>query len=241
MTLRNYAGTCDLPNTAVPEAAEDNFRTRLMRAGAKCYLVAKKRPYIHLVDGGLNDNLGIRRLLDRLVASGSLTSAFRDAAPGSIRKVVLIAVNSERDVAERIDRAGRVPTTGQVVDTLLFGVGGHITQITLAIMSDDRERWRRELAEQRGTLGSPFAADAELHVIVVSLHDVKEADLRDSILPVPTAFTIDSEHVHQLVTAGRMALRRSADFQKLRDSLAEKSIEHGATDQLSKTATSALD
>lgn len=229
MTLRNYAGTCELPGAAVPDAAEDNFRTRLMRASAESYLDAEKRPYVHLVDGGLNDNLGIRRLLDRLVASGSLSAPFRDAAPGSVRKVVLIAVNSERDLGERIDQTDRVPTTRQVVDTLLFGVGGQITQVTLAIMSDDRERWHRELAEQRGTLGSPFAADAELHVITVSLHDVKDAALRDAVLTVPTAFTIDSEQVRQLIEAGREALRRSPEFQQLRRSLGETSVEHGAT------------
>ena len=223
MTLRNYAGTCDLPSAAVPVAAEDNFRTRLMRSHAESYLDAEKRPYIHLVDGGLNDNLGIRRLLDRLVASGSLSAPFRDAAPGSIRQVVLIAVNSERDLGERIDNSDRVPRTRQVVDTLLFGAGGQVTQVTLAIMSDDRERWRRELAEQRGTLGSPFAADAELHVITVSLHDVEDPALRRSILTVPTAFTIDPDQVHQLVEAGHQALRRSAEFQQLRQSLAENS------------------
>jgi NTE family protein len=221
MTLRNYAGTCDLPSAAVAEAAEDNFRTRLMRASAESYLDAEKRPYIHLVDGGLNDNLGIRRLLDRLVASGSLSAPFRNAAPGSIRKVVLISVNSERDLGERIDQTDRVPTTRQVVDTLLFGAGGQITQVTLAIMSDDRQRWRRELAEQRGTLGSPFAADAELHVISVSLHDVGDFAMRHAVLTVPTAFTIGPEQVHQLVEAGREALRRSEEFQQLRRSLAE--------------------
>jgi NTE family protein len=241
MTLRNYAGTCDLSSAAMSEPAEDNFRTRLMRASAESYLDAGKRPYIHLVDGGLNDNLGIRRLLDRLVASGSLSAAFRDAAPGSIRKVVLITVNSERDLGERIDQSDRVPTTRQVVDTLLFGAGGQITQFTLAIMSDDRERWRRELAEQRGAAGSPFAADAELHVITVSLHDVEDPTLRHTILTVPTAFTIDSEQVRQLVEAGREALRRSAEFQQLRRSLEGKSIEHGTTARPSMTGASVVD
>ena len=219
MTLRNFAGTCDVPSAAVPVAAEDNFRTRLMRAHAQSYLDAEKRPYIHLVDGGLNDNLGIRRLLDRLVASGSLSTPFRDAAPGSIRKLVFIAVNSERDPGESIDQSDRVPTIGQVVDSLLFGYSGQITQVTLAIMSDDTERWRRELAEQRGTPGSPFAADAELHAINISLHDVEDSGLRHMILTVPTAFTIDPEQVRHLIEAGREALRRSAGFQQLRDSL----------------------
>jgi NTE family protein len=240
MTLRNYAGTCDLPSAAMPEAAEDNFRTRLMRASAESYLDAEKRPYVHLVDGGLNDNLGIRRLLDRLVASGSLSAAFRHAAPGSIQKIVLIAVNSERDLGERIDQSDRVPATGQVVDTLLFGAGGQITQVTLAIMSDDMERWRRELAEQGGTTGSPFAADAELHVITVSLRDVKDAALRQTILTVPTAFTIDPEQVRHLIEAGRAALRQSPEFKRLRCSLTAETAEGGAATPSGRTGGSVV-
>lgn len=239
MTLRNFAGTCDSPS-AVPLAAEDNFRTRLMRAHAQSYLDAEKRPYIHLVDGGLNDNLGIRRLLDRLVAGGSLSTPFRDAAPGSIRKLVFIAVNSERDPGESIDQSDRVPTIGQVVDSLLFGSGGQITQVTLAIMSDDTKRWRRELAEQRGTPGSPFAADAELHAINISLRDVEDSGLRHMILTVPTAFTIDPEQVRHLIEAGREALRRSAEFQQLRRSLAGP-IEHRPTARRSMAGASAVD
>ena len=223
MTLRNYAGTCDLPSALAPHAARGNFRTRMLRASAQSYLDAEKRPYIHLVDGGLNDNLGIRRLLDRLVASGSLSASFRDAAPGSIRKMVLIAVNAERDLGERIDRSNRVPSTRQVVDTLLFGAGGQLTQVTLAILSDDGERWRRELSEQRGSSGSPFAADAELHVISIGLHDVPDPAMREAVLTVPTAFTIGREQVHQLVDAGRAALRASAQFQQLRRALVESS------------------
>ena len=198
-----------------------------MKADAQSYLDAAKRPYIHLVDGGLNDNLGIRRLLDRLVAGGSLSTPFRGAAPGSISKVVFIAVNSERDPEESIDQSDRVPTIGQVVDSLLFGYGGQLTKVTLAIMSDDGARWRRELAEQRGTPGSPFAADAELHAINISLHDVEDSGLRHMILTVPTAFTIDREQVHHLIEAGREALRQSPEFKRLRGSLTG-SIRRGA-------------
>jgi NTE family protein len=228
MTLRNYAGRCDVPSAAVPEAAESSFRAQLMRASAESYLDAEKRPYIHLVDGGLNDNLGVRRLLDRLVAQGSLSAAFRDAAPGSIHKVVLITVNSERDPGERIDQTDRLPTTRQVVDTLLFGASGHITQFTLAMMNQDRERWRREIAEQRGSQGSPFAAGAELHVISVSLRDVVPAGLRHTLLTIPTAFTIDAGQVQDLIEAGRSALRQSPEFARLRLSLTDETSEGGA-------------
>lgn len=36
----------------------------------KPYLDVKKTPYIHLVDGGLADNLGLRAVLDRVHALG---------------------------------------------------------------------------------------------------------------------------------------------------------------------------
>jgi NTE family protein len=241
MSLRNYAGSCGRPSAAAPKAAEDNFRTRLMRASEESYLDAGQRPYIHLVDGGLNDNLGIRRLLDRLVASGSLSAPFRDAAPGSIRTVVLIAVNAERDLGERIDQTDRVPTTRQVVDTLLFGAGGQITQFTLAIMSDDSERWRRELVEQRGTGGSPFAADAELYVISVSLRDVEDVASRLAILTIPTAFSIDAEQVRKLREAGREALRHSPEFRRLRDALAAGAVERAAAIESGRDGASAVD
>jgi NTE family protein len=221
MSLRNYAGSCEVPADAVPRSVENNFRARLLWAGAESYVDAAKRPYIHLVDGGLNDNLGIRTLLDRVVAGGSLAASFRDATPKSIRKVVVIAVNSERDLGEQVDRTDRVPSTRQVVDTLLFGAGGQITRFTLELLSDDRERWRRELAQQRGVPGSPFADDAELHVIGVSLHDLQDPSVRRAVVTIPTAFTIDPEQVRQAIAAGREALRGSLEFQRLRRGLSD--------------------
>ena len=229
MTLRNYAGQCSVPHeSAVPKVIDDNYRARLFRASEESYLNAEERPYIHLVDGGLADNLGIRAILDRLIAHGSFSASFRAAAPGSIRKIVLIAVNSERDLGERIDHSDRVPTTRQVVDTLLFGAGARITQTTLEMMRDDMQRWRREVAERRGRPGSPFAADAELHVVSVSLHDVEDPAVRHSVLTIPTAFTIDPKEVRQLVEAGRQALRRSPEFQRLHRRLAGETVERGA-------------
>lgn len=241
MSLRNFAGSCDVPDDVIPRSAEGNFRARLLRASAESYVDVEKRPYIHLVDGGLNDNLGIRTLLDRVVASGPLAASFRDAAPGSIRRVVVIAVNSERDLGERIDHSDRVPSTPQVVETLLFGAGGQITRFTLELLSDDKERWRRELAEQHGAPGSPFAADAELYVISVSLHDVQDPSLRQAVVTIPTTFTIHSEQVRRLVAAGHEALRRSPEFQRLRRSLAGEAVEAEESAGAEGSGAAALD
>jgi len=220
VTLRNHAGQCPRPREVSEGAAPaDNFRARLFNSNARSYLDAGERPYLHLVDGGLADNLGVRGLLDRMLVGGSLGEPFRGVPPGTIRRLVLVAVNSERDMAERIDRTDRVPSTAQVMDALIFGAGSRGTQETLAILNDDIRRWAEQLKRLRGAADSPFAADAEIHVVSVSLRDVPDAQERELLLQVPTAFTITPADERRLQEAGRAALRASPEFRRLLGSL----------------------
>ncbi len=220
MTLQNHAGECATPPQALHgSTSADDYRSRLLALSAQSYRNAKERPFIHLVDGGVSDNTGARLMLDRLLAGGSMASSFQDSPPGSIRRLVLITVNSERDLAERIDASDRVPSTGQVIETLIFGAGARETQVTLAMLNDDNRRWQAELKRTRGTPGSPFAADAELHLISVSLRDTPDDKIRHSLLRVPTAFTIEANDVIELQKAGAQTLRAMPAFQALKESL----------------------
>ncbi|NML60979.1 patatin-like phospholipase family protein [Massilia sp. RP-1-19] len=230
VTVRNYAGSCPQSRQAAAAArGADNLQARLLHASVQSYLDAAERPYLHLADGGLIDNLGVRGLLVRTVAGGSLDASFQHLPAGAVRKIVLISVNSERDIGSRIDRSARVPDTGQVLDALVFGAGSRATGETLEAMSDSAQRWREELEAVRGTAGSPFAADADIHIISVSLRDVHDPKARSALLQVPTALTILPVQVDKLQEAGRAALRSSAEFQRLRASLAD--ADAGAPEQ----------
>lgn len=229
-SLRNHSANCPVPTSPVagsPQSDAHNVRTshrrQLLDRSAASYLDAEERPFIHLVDGGLADNLGVRILLDRVVASGSIRNSFRGSPPGSIREIVLIVVNSERDMVERIDRSDEVPSTAQVIDALVFGAGSRSTQETLAALNDSVSGWADEIAQIRGERDSPFAADAEIHVIPVSLHDVENRNIRQSLLQVPTAFTIEPRQVRELVESGRSTLRTAPAFQRLLKDLQRKS------------------
>jgi len=220
VTVRNYAGDCpQSQQVAVAARGEDNLQARLLHASVQSYLDGQERPYLHLVDGGLIDNLGVRGLLVRAVAGGTLDASFRHLPAGSVHKIVLVSVNSERDLGERLDRSERVPGVGQVMNALVFGAGSRATGETLAAMSDNAQRWRRELDAVRGRDGSPFAADAEIYIISVSLRDLQDTATRSVLLQVPTALTIVPWQVKQLQEAGRAALRASPEYQRLRASL----------------------
>ena len=217
LTLRNHADQCRA-TTAPPMVAansSDNFRARMFRLSAESYRDAQLRPYVHLVDGGVSDNLGLRPLLDRVIVDGSLERAFRDAPRGSIRRIVLFVVNAERGLGERVDRSDQVPDTLQVLDTLIFGAGSRETQVTLALLRDDLQRWSQELATLRGQEASPFAPDAQVHLIGINLDDTGDP----SLAQIPTAFTISPEETKRLTDSGEQALRRSSQFEALLQSL----------------------
>ncbi|SFD61283.1 NTE family protein [Paracidovorax konjaci] len=225
LTLRNHADRCRSteesalisPSSMAKNA--DNFRARMFRLSAESYRDAQARPFIHLVDGGVSDNLGVRPLLDRVIVDGSLDHAFRGAKAGSIRRVVLFVVNAERGLGERIDKSDRVPGVMQVINTLVFGAGSRETQVTLALLRDDLQRWSQELTTLRGQTGSPFASDAQIHVVGVSLGDTGDASLEH----IPTSFSVTPEDMRRLQEAGSVALRRSQPFQHLLRELQEPS------------------
>ena len=221
ITLRNYAGSCPqfAPLDEEPPA-DGNLSARLLHLIAQSYKDSAERPYIHLVDGGMVDNLGVRSLVDRVIAGGSLEATFGALMPGSVHKIVLISVNSERDTAERIDTSDRVPSVGQVVDSLVFGAGSRVTTETTEMVNDVARRMSDQLRADRTRPGSPFAPDAEIHVINVSLRGLRDPEVRRTLMSVPTAFTVLPIQVRRLQIAGRQALRESPEFQRLRRSLA---------------------
>jgi NTE family protein len=220
MTVRNYAGSCpESQELAQLSLGDRNAQARLLNAQAQSYLDVQARPYLHLVDGGLADNLGVRGLMDRTTAGGGFQKSFGDLPTGSVHKVILVSVDSERALAERIDLSDRVPSVFKVVDSLIFGAGSHASHETLELMNDSARRWADELLAGRGQPGSPFAADAEIFVIHVSLFDYPDPALRDLLLQVPTALSIPPLEEKMLREAGRKALSSSPQFQRLLSSL----------------------
>ena len=223
MTLKNYAGECTHPSAASvldAQATGGGYRARLYRAHKASYLNAERKPYVHLLDGGLADNLGVQRLLDRALG-GDLRRTFSEVhvPPGTIQKLVLIMVNAERDPEYNIDESDEVPNMAQVIDSMLFGAGARATSETQEFLRDTIDQWRKALASGATDMGDAFAPDAQIHVIQVNLRDAPDVRARKRLLKVPTAFSISSDEVSELIEAGGNVLRHSAEFKALMKSL----------------------
>ncbi|MES2941954.1 MAG: patatin-like phospholipase family protein [Pseudomonadota bacterium] len=228
VTLKNYAGSCKPEDADASEVAiardaqkegEGDYRARLLRSQLSTYQDVRARPFIHLVDGGVADNLGVRGLIDKSMTEGGIRRVMRQLPKGVVRKLVLITVNAERDPSERIDESDKVPSTLQVVDAMLFGTGARATNETLGLLGDVEQQWKRELGTAARDGQSAFADDAQVHVITVNLRDAPEAMERSRLLQIPTAFSIPIDDVTRLIQAGRHVLEQSAGFKELMSSL----------------------
>ena len=62
--------------------------------GDRSFQDSKNRPYLHLVDGGVSDNLGMRGVLEALEEIEASPAFQREAGYEDVRRIVVFVVNS---------------------------------------------------------------------------------------------------------------------------------------------------
>ena len=231
MTFNNYGGTCgyqypawvkdiaDLENRARP-AGRAVQRYREMQA----FQNSKDRPYIHLVDGGVADNLGVRGVLEALDEL-AVSSAFRgEVGFGDIRRIVLLVVNARSAPKTDWDRHESPPG---FIGQLLQASGVPIERYsfeTIELMKDRAEimKWRRELMVARARLAGATEAVAEasvpkitLHAIDVSFDAIPDPEERALFTNLPTSFVLPAEDVDRLREIAGRLLRQSTEYTSL--------------------------
>ena len=231
MTLNNYGGTCGYQYPAwVASVADPEHRARPAGRALQRYREmrdfqnSKDRPYIHLVDGGVSDNIGVRGVLEALEELAA-SSAFRNQVGfGNIRRVVLMVVNSRSSPKTDWDRNETPP--GFVVQ-LLQSAGVPIDRYsfeTVETMKDRAEivKWRRELLVAQARLAGATEAQAEakipkvtLEVVDVSFDAIPDPTERAQFMDLPTSFVLPPEDVDGLRDVAGRLMRQSANYQSV--------------------------
>jgi predicted acylesterase/phospholipase RssA len=101
VTLNNYGGTCnaDVPAWVKMFTQSDNPPRPAARAirelnEGQALADGVNRPYIHLVDGGISDNVGMRGVLDALQLLEALHAAGVPTPLDHVKRIVVLVVNS---------------------------------------------------------------------------------------------------------------------------------------------------
>src|SRR5205823_9736880 len=122
---------------------------------ARTYVDRSRRPHIHLVDGGLIDNLGLRVAGDFAVEQGGFFELVEALGYRDVTHVVFISVNAETDPNYGIDQSADTPNFWQALNALKLPGRAHSLELAEQLRSSF-ELWRDEL---RGRRPTPTKAD----------------------------------------------------------------------------------
>ncbi|PCJ39219.1 MAG: patatin [Moraxellaceae bacterium] len=210
--LRNFAGQCKHDQsdmmTRILSLRTDTVKRRAARETIRSYLDSEKRPYIHLVDGGITDNLGLRAISDRIHILGidRLRTPLKN-----VKRITLILVNSEVTPQKPMDLKPKSPsiaeTIGAVTDTMMARLNIE-TRATIFGKNNVIEQAIRKAG-----------GDAKVRLIEVSFESIHKKSLKRFFNSLPTSLELGRDEVDSLVIAGAELLRRNLDYQSLVEEL----------------------
>lgn len=219
LTVKNYSGKCDYHEAAqtTEKRPETSSRQIYKAAEVQSYLDAEARPYIHLLDGGITDNIGLRGMLDRVALQDGPLSFARAMRLGRLRKALLIIVNAETAPDLSLDRREEVPTITQVFRAIKDIPINRYSFETIELLRANFDGWAKQIREQ--TAPDKRAAEAvdefSFYLVEVTFDAIEDSAERDFFRAIPTSYALPVETVDQLRELGPRLLMNSADYRKM--------------------------
>ena len=233
VTVNNYSGTCGfaLPGWLKPFVDSANPPRPAARTigsikdAEEAYGDSKHRPYLHLVDGGVADNVAMRGVLDSLDLVEALDEAGLPTRLINARRIIVFVVNSLSSPPTHWDASENPPGTVQL---LLKATGvpiDHYSHDSVELLLETAARWqdRREIRESvtLKPAANPAVArllrvpNAEIYAIDVSFAALQDQAEREYLNAQPTSFVLPPEAVDRLRAAAGKIIQSSPEFQRL--------------------------
>ena len=175
---------------------------RALRARPHDYWEEKSQ-YVHFLDGGTADNLGLTPLL------GLLDSIVEHELP---KYIAVIAVNAR---SEQENDYGKRNTPPNVIDTLFTTIGVAIDSTSFVLL--EQLEHIREGVQKIGTNSN--SPKSEMFIVDVSLDSIKDDECRRWFQNIPTRWSLDPNKIDALIAVGRALVLESGEYAKLVNNL----------------------
>jgi NTE family protein len=185
---------------------------------------ADRDRHLHLIDGGVSDNLGLRGVLDYLEAFEALRSAGLPTPLDHVKRILIFVVNSVSTPAFDWNRSENPPGT---LPILIQASGVPIDRYaneSVELLKDIETRWAmlreiRDFHARSGDLAAMpaqvrNAPDADITAIEVSFESLQDDAERQRLNQLPTSFHLPDEAVDRLRAAAARILFESPDLRR---------------------------
>ncbi len=224
LTVRNYAGSC---NYSIPQPIEqvlkendvEDRRFHLFN-NIKPYLDAERKPYLHLIDGGVADNLGLRAIVDRIIFRGDFWKTIKNTHHENVHKVVFIVVNAETQPDSKLDGMESPPALAAMLESYSTIAIERYNVETVALLKENLKEWAEQVRTQR-CMGQTLSkdpgscGDIQFYMVEVKFDALKDEVERWYFKRLSTSFALPSEDIDNLRAAAGRILAESKEFQRL--------------------------
>ena len=211
ITLKNYAG-CTTNELKVLRSIKNDpardIRLQTLANDILSYTDKERRKYIHLVDGGISDNLGIRAMVYRLLLLNEVNKESESIKADSTKlpkNIVVIVVNAETSRTKKMEQSPDAPSAAQVMRAVS---SAQISRYNLETISQAKELFNHA-AVDISSKGPPV----NMHFIELKFDDIQDLAARKFFNNMSTSFSLPDEQVDMLYESGRQLLRNSKVFQ----------------------------
>jgi NTE family protein len=195
----------------LPQPPADSPQLQQVVDGLRSYADKQARRYVHLADGGLTDNLGLRAFQETIDLAGGLRAFLRkiDRAPNG--HLVMISVDASGNAAAGLGLDRRAPSMLQAIDVMSDVQLHRYNAATLEQTQASLQRWARGVSTPEQAV-QPW-------LVTLTLRDIADPALRQRLAKVPTGFSLEPAQADELIAAGRALLRDNPDFRRLLEAL----------------------
>ena len=223
ISFKNFSNKCQYVAPTYLEQARRGGRVGAQRATELLsYMDAEKRPYVHLLDGGLSDNLALRGIIEGSGVQGNFEKLLSAAGLKNVRKLVILAVNAETSPDVMEFRSDHVPVLSKAMSSLIDIPINRYSFDTTTLITMGVEKWKAELKSKPRGVDSPWAKDAEIYFINASLSEIEDPDERFALMKIPTTLYLKDEQIDRLVMAASKLIRGNKEFQRLMEDIRAK-------------------
>lgn len=220
---------CDfVPPPRVANALADReVNPRRYTAAEERVAYLEGRPFVHLVDGGVADNIGLRGPYEALTSEVSAWSLLPRINGGDIETVLVIVVNAKKSAGNRIDQQEQAPWLLPTLQTASTTPMGHYSFETIELLREsfearkDEQRLIEALARRCPDcdVGESPVDEVEYLDVVVSFDRVADPKTRKELNELPTSFSLPDDAIDALIGVGPEVLAKDEAFQKLLERL----------------------
>ena len=209
VSLQNYGGTCGYdPEPWVYEAIEKNDpldNSYQLARRELAYWNSGKKKYVHLYDGGVSDNLGLRGPFTALLQLGK-QGRFDEFGLGNTNKVVFIIVNAQVSKSRDNILLSHLPNTPRTGRSL----GAAMTTIMNSGNFDTLYLFKEHLMQAHNR-----NANVEVYPIHLAFENLEDPEEQQFFQNVSTALALPEETVDKLIEVGGRLLYKNKEFQRL--------------------------